>query len=174
MKHFTPEQKHEILLEYTAYSPTHNFSALALRHSVHGGAQVVRCWYQRWNGTIASLQEKKKSGRPSILNGQEIFRHITTPIRRANRSGRIIRYTKITEGVRAKTRKSVSYSTIKRIGYKKLKVRKGRCNKRTPDECEYVSYIVHDFLFLSILHTHLSTWCSISMCIQCPKQHVRR
>src|SRR5271156_2302983 len=77
MKHFTPEQKHEILMEYQPYSRTHSFSSLALRHSVHDGGRTVRNWYQRWDGTVASLQQTEGAGRPNILTPTEAAQYST-------------------------------------------------------------------------------------------------
>jgi hypothetical protein len=47
MRHFSADRKHSILSEYVRYSRTHGFEALALRHSVPGGAQVIAQWYYR-------------------------------------------------------------------------------------------------------------------------------
>src|ERR1700741_401282 len=96
MKHFTPEQKHEILIEYQRYSRTHSFSSFALRHSVHGGERTVRNWYQRWDGTVASLQQRKGAGRPNILTPTEAQHNIQKPIRRSNRlAQQVLRTTKL-------------------------------------------------------------------------------
>ena len=76
MKHFTPEQKHEILIEYQPYSRTHSFASLALRHGVHGGGRTVQNWYQRWDGTVGSLQQREGAGRPNILTPTEVQHNI--------------------------------------------------------------------------------------------------
>ena len=106
MKQFTPEQKHSILLEYTPYSRHHSFSSLAVRHSVPGGKQTVHNWYQRWDGTIESLQRKPVSGRPRILTPAEVTRHVRLPIQRANRSFTRIHYPQIHRLAMERTGKS--------------------------------------------------------------------
>jgi hypothetical protein len=110
MPHLSATVKHHILLEYTPRSSTHNFAALACRHAVKGGEEVVRRWHQRWNGTPESLEEQPRSGRPPILTQAEISRHIRAPILAANRAARPIHYRKTdrtsnnsTDGSRATT-----------------------------------------------------------------------
>jgi transposase-like protein len=138
MKHFTPEQKHEILMEYQRYSRTHSFSSLALRHSVHDGERTVRNWYQRWDGTVASLQQRKGAGRPNILTPTEVQHNIQQPIRRSNRLAQQVKYTKIAEQVRQNTGKSVSVQTVRRIGKQQLGASRKRGKKRTAAECRYI------------------------------------
>jgi hypothetical protein len=136
MKQFTPEQKHEILLEYRRYSRTHSFAALADHHGVQGGRRTIENWFSRWNGTPASLHHKPVAGRPRILTAEEVEQHITAPIRELNRSAHKAKYTKIADGVRASTGKKVSDRTIKRIGKDELHARRTRGRKRTAEECK--------------------------------------
>jgi transposase-like protein len=135
MKQFTPEQKHEILLEYRRYSRTHSFAALAARHGVHGGRQIIQKWFNHWDGTLASLQHKPGAGRPRILTPEAVEQHITAPIRELNRAARQAKYTKIADEVRATTGKNVSDRTINRIGKDELHGRRTRGRKRTAEEC---------------------------------------
>lgn len=136
MKQFTSEQKHEILLEYQPRSSTHSFVALARRHSVAGGRKVVQSWYQRWNGTIASLQHKRVAGRPRILTVAQVKRHIAPRIRSKNRSHTPIVYPQLLPAVAAATGKSISLRTIERYGKENLNAKALHGKKRTADECE--------------------------------------
>jgi hypothetical protein len=86
MRHFSADCKHNILSEYARYSRTHGFEALALRHLVPGGAQVIAQWYQRWNGTVDSLKENPGRGRPRLLTRAEVSRHVRPRILAANRN----------------------------------------------------------------------------------------
>ena len=137
MKQFTAEQKHEIILEYQPHSPTHSFPALAARHAVAGGAETVRKWHQRWDGTAASLQHKKGAGRPRILTPSEIQHYVTVPIRHLNRAANRVRYTKVAVQVREKTGKHVSDRTVQRIGKEELGGKKTRGRKRSAEESKY-------------------------------------
>lgn len=136
MKQFTPEQKHEILLEYQSHSTTHSFPALAARHAVPGGARTIQRWHARWDHTIASLQRKPVPGRPHVLTPTEVQRHIAAPIRRLNRSARRVRYSKVAQQLRARTGKSVSDRTVQRIGKDELAAKKTRGKKRTAEESQ--------------------------------------
>ena len=140
MKQFTPEQKHEILLEYSPRSTTHNFAALAHRHAVAGGAEVVRRWHQRWNRTADSLRHAKGAGRPRRLTPEEVQRHIIAPIRRKNRAHQPILYTELQPAVEQETGKKVSSRTIRRYGKEEAGGRLKHGKKRTAEECASVQH----------------------------------
>jgi transposase len=137
MKHLSPLHKHSILLEYRQHSHDHSFAALASRHGIKGGKQVVMKWYSQWNGTAESLKEKSHSGRPRILTTPEIQRYIAPRIRAANRSSHRIHYTDIHSAVEKNTGKHISLRTLQHYGKEELHGRKTHGNKRTADESEY-------------------------------------
>jgi transposase len=130
MKDFTPEQKHEILMEYQRYSRTHSFAALASRHDVNGGGRTIQNWYKRWEGIIASLQHRTGAGRPRILTPEEVEHNVEQPIREANRRAQQVRYSQIAEHLREDTGKSVSDRTVRRIGEEELGGKLKRGQKR--------------------------------------------
>jgi hypothetical protein len=66
MPHLDANTKHAILLEYQPHTRTHSFAALARRHGVAGGSEVIRRWHSRWDGTAVSLKEGKSTGRPRM------------------------------------------------------------------------------------------------------------
>jgi transposase len=136
MKQFTPEQKHEILLEYSPRSPTHCADALARRHAVAGGGRTIRNWLARWDRTPASLQRKQVSGRPRSLTAEEVQRHITAPIRRKNRAHVPVHYTELQPAVEQRTGKKVSSRTIRRYGREEAGGRLKHGKKRTAEERE--------------------------------------
>jgi hypothetical protein len=140
MKQFTPEQKHEILLDYSPRSTTHNFVALASRHAVAGGGRTIQNWFARWDGTAASLQRKRVSGRPRSLTAEEVQRHIVAPIRRKNRAHVPILYSELQLAVEERTGKKVSARTIRRYGKEEAGGRLTHGKKRTAEECESVQH----------------------------------
>ena len=79
-------------IEYRAGDAGRSFAALARRHGVKGGRQVVLQWWRRWDGTAASLQRKQGSGKKALLSTAQVQRHIAAPIRAANRAHRAISY----------------------------------------------------------------------------------
>lgn len=80
MKIYTPYLKHHILTQYQPYSHTHNFRCLAVQYNIKGGESTIRNWYQQWDGTEASLNRKRVSGRPRILSSTQVQRHVATRI----------------------------------------------------------------------------------------------
>jgi transposase len=164
MKQFTPEQKHEILLEYTPYSRTHSFASLAARHAVAGGEEVVRRWHQQWDRTPASLQHKPVSGRPHSLTEPEVQRYIATPIRKKNRAAQQVRYTTVAEQLRERTGKSVSDRTVRRIGKEELGIRKTRGRKRTADESNAKHTQRSDWLLLFTVYVLMEVVCCCARC----------
>lgn len=136
MPHLSAEAKHAILLEYTPRSTTHSFAALARRHGVKGGGDVVRHWHDRWDRTLRSLQEKARSGRPRTLTAADVSRHIRAPILAANRSHRAIHYTDLLPEVRRKTGKQLSLRSLQQYGKETLAVKHRHTRKRTADESE--------------------------------------
>lgn len=140
MKQFTPEQKHEILLEYSPRSSTHSLVALAHRHAVKGGRRTLENWLTRWDGTAASLQHAKGAGRPRSLTAEEVQRHIIAPIRRKNRAHQPVHYSELQPAVEEQTGKQVSSRTIRRYGKEEGGGRVTRGKKRTAEECASVQH----------------------------------
>jgi transposase-like protein len=137
MKHLSSHHKHSILLEYQPRARDHSFAALARRHGIKGGKQVVMKWHSQWNGTAASLEEQHSPGRPRVLSTQEVQRHVAPRIRAKNRSAQRVHYTDIQPAVEEKTGKSMSPRTLRRYGEEDLAARRTQGKKRTADESEY-------------------------------------
>jgi hypothetical protein len=136
MPHLSADAKHHILLEYAPHDTTRSFSALARRHAVKGGADVVRHWHDRWDGTPASLQRKTGTGKAPLLSRAQVSRHIRTPILAANRAHRAIHYTELLPRVQAATGTQVSMRTLRRYGKEELGARQKHTKKRTAAESE--------------------------------------
>jgi hypothetical protein len=137
MTQFSAEAKHHILLEYAAGDATRSFAALARHHAVKGGCETVRQWYQRWDGSLASLERKAGSGRPRALSTAQVQQHIAVPIRRSNRAYRAVKYTTLLPQVQRITGTNVSLRTLQRYGKEELEGRSTRGKKRTADEREH-------------------------------------
>jgi hypothetical protein len=135
---YTPAHKHSILTHYCAGERSADFTALARRFAVAGGARTIRRWYERWDGTPRSLETKTRSGRPRALSKREVLQHVRTPILRANRAHQAVHYPAVEEAVRQKTGRRVSLRTIQRYGKEELGAKQRRGKKRTADECECI------------------------------------
>jgi hypothetical protein len=136
MPHLSAEAKHHILLEYAPHDATRSFAALARRHAVKGGREVVREWHRRWDGSVASLERKAGSGKARALSRAQVSRHVRAPILAANRAHRAIHYTELLPAVRQKTGTEVSLCSLQRYGKEELGARDKQSKKRTSDESE--------------------------------------
>lgn len=136
MTHLTAEAKHHILLEYTPHDSSRSFAALAARHHIQGGRDVVRRWLHRWDGTPASLKEDSRSGRPRKLSTAQVSRHVRAPILAANRAHRAIHYPDLLPQVQAATGEAVSLRTLQRYGKEEYGAKQKHGVKRTADESE--------------------------------------
>lgn len=136
MPQLSADTKHAILLEYSPRSRTNSFAALARRHSIPGGAGVVRHWHDRWDGSAASLQEKQRSGRPRKLSSRQVQQHVRKPILAANRAHRPVSYTQLLPSVQAATGSELSLRTLQRYGKEELRVKSKATKKRTAVESE--------------------------------------
>jgi hypothetical protein len=134
MSQLNSTTKHHILLEYTPYSRTHSFAALAAAHGVPGGKKTVERWYKQWDGTARSLERRPVSGRPRVLSRAEVSRHVRAPILAANRAHKPIHYTQLLPKVQEKTRKELSIRTLRRYGKEELLAKQKHTNKRNIDE----------------------------------------
>lgn len=136
MKQLSADIKHAILLEYSPNDATRSFSALAARHGIKGGADVVRHWHDRWNHTPASLQHKAVSGRPRRLSRKEVQQHVRGPILLANKAHKVVHYSQLLPAVQQNTGKQLSARTLRRYGKEEVGAKQRRGKKRTADECE--------------------------------------
>ena len=134
MKQPTPEQKHSVLTHCAARRDGETVEHILALHDVCASTRAVRKWRQQWNGTIASLQRQPTSGRPRVLSKAQVTRHITAPIRNANRAARAVRYTKLLPQVQAATQTDVSLRTLRRYGKEEARGHKTRGKKRTAEE----------------------------------------
>ena len=95
---------------------------------------TIRAWYQRWDGTPASLQRTPVPGRPRVLSRAQVARHVQARIRSANRKPAAIHYTDLLPVVRRATGTNVSIQTLRRYGRKELGAKQKRTKKRTATE----------------------------------------
>jgi transposase len=134
---FTAAQKQLILTALTTRRPAPSFRSLAVEFNIREGHTAISRWYKAWNGTIQSLQRKRVSGRPRILNKNEMTRLIKQPILRKNRVHRPIHYSELVPAIREKMNKKISSRTVRRYGKEEIGIKQKRTIKRTSDECEY-------------------------------------
>jgi transposase len=83
---------------------------------IQGGAQTIKNWHDRWDGTINSLERKPTTGRPTILNTRQVKQYITKPIIKKNKQHQSIHYRTLLETIKSKINKSISLRSVQRYG----------------------------------------------------------
>lgn len=120
---YTAEFKHNVLKDYKTGVRGHGWKALAKTWNVEGGVHRIKEWYKRWNGSVQSLQDRRRPNRDLVLTEAEERTHILHFVRDCNRKGKHVDYKDVHANVTAKTGKEVSYRTVKRIGKERLNLR---------------------------------------------------
>ncbi len=138
MTKYSPQFKHNILMQYQPRAYKKGFKSLAIQHKIQGGAQTIKNWYDRWNGTVASLERRISSGRPTLLNTRQVKQYIGTPIRKKNQLHKKINYETIHQQIKTKISKSISLRTIQRYGKERLQITKRRTKKVMLQECKHI------------------------------------
>lgn len=59
MTKYTPNFKHNILMEYRRGDRGASFSILARCHKIKGGKKSIQYWYSQWKGTPSSWSVAK-------------------------------------------------------------------------------------------------------------------
>jgi len=98
-------------LEHTPGDSSRSFAALARRHAVKGGGPTVSRWFARWDRSPASLEEKKRSGRPRALSAEQVQQFIGAPIYTKRSTHRAVHNPDELDSVRAATGSDLSLLT---------------------------------------------------------------
>jgi hypothetical protein len=139
MTNYPPQVKHRILTQYQPHCRGKGFKALAQQHGIQGGGRTIKYWYDRWDGTVASLERQPAgAGRPRILSSEEIKQHIGAQVKKKNRLPEPAHYTQLIYSVKEKTGKQVSLRTIQRYGKEEESIRDNRAIKRTREERKHM------------------------------------
>jgi hypothetical protein len=137
MKLSPTQLKQHILTQYRRNCRGRGFKELAQKYGIKGGGRAIKYWYDRWDGTPASLEHKSGAGRPTILSSEEVKQYITTPIKKKNRKSEPAHYTDIIRPLQEKTGKKVSLRTIQRYGKENEGINLRNTKKRTVHERKY-------------------------------------
>jgi transposase len=158
MHHFTPAEKHSILLHVRSRRSGQSVDDIAALHGVDGGRRTINNWLNRWNGTAASLQHKQGAGRPRLLSRGQVDRLIRAPIRNKNRSHTAIHYPQLLPSVQQKTGKQIALRTLQNYGARDAHVKLKHTKKRTASESEYthtshteLEVVLHEYELIQCL-----------------------
>ena len=138
--------KQKVVDYYDEHQPNISFRQLARLFNIQGGHKTVLRWYNQRN----SLENKSRSGRPCILNEDEMNEYIYEKIKEKNQSGSSIHYPELLPAILHETGKNVSLRTIQRSGYERLGIKMKTTSKRTQQEC---NFIIHK---ISYIHVYVS------------------
>jgi transposase len=141
MVKYSSSFKHNILCQYQPKQYGKGFESLARLHNVKGGRQTIQNWYQRWDGTINSLEHKQGAGRPTLLSSAQQKQYVLTPIRKKNTQHQGVNYRMIHENIKSKINKNISLRTIKRYGKEKLNIKKKKTKKYVKHECKFIYHM---------------------------------
>jgi hypothetical protein len=135
MVKYSSDLKQLILQQYSPNRHGFGFHSLATRYKIKGGAQIIKNWYDRWDGTINSLERRAGSGCTTLMNSREMKQYIATPIRQKNKKHQAIHYSTLYQKVKTKFKKQIALRTIQHYGKKRLGVKSKRTKKHSTLEC---------------------------------------
>lgn len=142
MGKYSPLFKHNILTQYIPHQRKNGFDSLAHRFNINSGGKTIKRWYDRWNGTVASLERSVGSGRTTIMKSNDMKKYITTPIRRKNKKNEAVHYSTLQSAIRSKYSNSISSRSIRRYGKERLGIRKKKTKKCTTLECKQITKFI--------------------------------
>lgn len=141
MGKYSPIFKHNILTQYASQQHKKGFHSLASQYKIQGGASTIKRCYDKWNGTIKSLERRIGSGRKSLLNEQQVKQYISnTNSKEKSNTHTKIHYPTIQKSIQSKLNKTSSLRTIQRYGQQqRIKIK--RTKKVMKQERKY-KYII--------------------------------
>jgi transposase len=151
---FSAEQRHHILTAYTPNSRNNSLRALSIQYGLAADGRTIKRWLKRWDGTVASLQDRKSSGRPRLLTPTLVHNHIRQPIIASNRSHVRVSYTDIHNRIRERNPVQISLRSVRRYGQVVVGARQLRTRRQSVDERKHTRFfVVHRSLMLVAFHS---------------------
>jgi plasmid stabilization system protein ParE len=92
MNSYPPRFKQLAVLAYDPHDAQHSYAAVARRFHVRGGASAISRWHKRYDGTLKSLADRPRSGRPRILSVAQVKTSIIDAVRSYRRKHRCVSY----------------------------------------------------------------------------------
>jgi transposase len=140
--------KQRVVEHYINHHSGSSFHAVAKLFKIKGGHKTVKRWCDQYDGTIQSLEQHHRSGRPAKLTHQQVINLIIQPIKKSNQSHTVIHYPEITSNIRQNINNTISYSTVRRLG-KQANIKNKKTIKRTYTESNYTyTHLLKKILFM--------------------------
>lgn len=115
-RRYTPQQIQSILEEYEPRVRGKGIRALAKKHKVQGGHNLIKYWLSKWDGTVESLETVSGGDRRSILTNREKNKYVDRYITRRSKKD-AVQYPEVKVHIENKTGKNISLPTVQRIGH---------------------------------------------------------
>lgn len=131
---YSAEQQHHILTQYCAHSRSDSYRALSRRYGLSSNGVTINRWMKRWDGTVASLTQRQRPGRPRLLTPRQVHNYIRQPITAANRRRTCINYSVVHQQLSRHVTVHVSRRTVRRYGKEQCGVKQKRTQARSPHE----------------------------------------
>ena len=110
---YSPHLIQVILKEYKKGVRGQGFQALANKYNIKGGAKLIKCWHEKWDGSENSLKKRSGGDRRSILTPQEKKRHIGDFVTKKSKI-EAVNYREVSANVEKKTGRTPSPRTVRR------------------------------------------------------------
>ena len=110
---YTPQQIQSILEEHEPRVRGKGIRALAKKHKVQGGHNLIKYWLSKWDGTVESLETVSGGDHRSILTNQEKNKYVDRYITRRSKKG-AVQYPEVKVHIENKTGKNISLPTVQR------------------------------------------------------------
>ncbi|CAF3944710.1 unnamed protein product [Rotaria sp. Silwood1] len=113
---YTPQFKHTVLEQYRPGIFGYGFKSLAKRFKIQGGHRLIMSWYRQWNGTVESLNRKRKGGRPRTMTQEDVKDHILEFVESMNNKHVYVNYKIVQAHIKSVLKREVPIRTIRQYG----------------------------------------------------------
>lgn len=113
---YSSEYKMRVVEYYIVHHSGESFRSTARHFNIGGGHSLVKTWFDKYDGTLQSLESKRSPGRPRLLTHQQVVATVVQPIEEKNEAMQAVRYNEVLPLVRSETGADPSLRTIQRYG----------------------------------------------------------
>ena len=113
---YTSQFKHKVLEEYRPGIFGYGFKSLAKRFKIQGGHKLIMNWYDQWDGTVESLNQNRKGGRPRTMTQEEVKKHILQFVESMNIKRVHVNYKIVQAQIKSVLKQEVPIRTIRQYG----------------------------------------------------------
>ena len=129
-RYYSTDFKQAVLTHYDINRGWLSLEACARRFGMKGGKRTLsRCLARR-----NELETKRRSGRPTVLNAEQINDYVSHPIQEANANATAIQYKQVQQAIQQQTSLRPSLRTVQRYGHDRLGIQQRKSVKRLATE----------------------------------------